>query len=134
MQRVILDKILKHQLNSDEIIQKEVYELILRIVPRMIEAGTIKKEGHHYRFGADDISESNAIKRIINNISTPLKSLGGYKLGLIDRTEETAALQQEIISSQIKCFLSSGSNAEDNEQLANVIADTILMSWDVVPK
>jgi len=132
MQRKQLDNIINDQLGSNEMLQPEVYELLMSMIPRVIQAGTIYKNDSRYRYGACEVNEPNAIKRVINNLSTTLKSNEGYKAGLVDTTRETLERQHEALSSQLNQILPSNIDAEKKDKLIVDIADVFLTSWLVV--
>lgn len=132
MQRKQLDDIVKAQLAPLETIQQEVYELILQLVPKMIQAGTIYKEGGHYRYGSCEVNESNSVKRVINSISSTLTSPKKYKTGLVDISKETLERQHSVISDQIKQLVPTEIESTTKNKLCTDIADVILTSWLVV--
>ena len=126
-----LDKIIQEQLNPGEDLQPEVNDFLMRMIPKVIEVGVIKNDGN-YRFSREEVCERHAIRRIINNLHSTLKSNEGYKIGLVDTTRKTLDRQHETVASQVRNLLPSEIDSQKKSKLAVDIADVILTSWLLV--
>lgn len=127
-----IDQIISEQLKTDETLQPEVYQLLMNIIPKVIEVGTIYKKDGKYKNYSGEVNEPNAIKRVINKLSPVLKSNGGYKAGLVDITRETLDERHGVITSQVKQFIPSEIDDQNRQKIATDIADVILTSWLLV--
>ena len=129
-----IESIIGSSLQSDEKVQQGLVSLLELIIERVVEAGVIKLDSQTYRYGSDEISDKNLVKRIINNLGLMTRPMKPYQIGLIDASETTFSARHKMLESQMKMILKSHLQENDCSKVSSDLADVILTSWFLVPR